>query len=199
MSTSTHRSPRRDEIGSPRPSDNRQVLLAAVLLGLGLGGFVDGIILHQVLQWHHMLTATGDHPADTVAGLETNTLADGMFHVATWVLVVSGTALVLRQWRRGMRAPHWSASLGLVLIGWGLFNLVEGVINHHLLTIHHVRDDVADPTWWDRGFLLSGVVLFSVGLLIYRRQPLSRARRDEHPSAGTDNAHRSSSSRPVAS
>ena len=39
-------------------------------------------------------------------------------------------------------APNWSASLGLVLIGWGLFSLVEGVINHHLLTIHHVRDDV---------------------------------------------------------
>ena len=173
MSKPIQRSPRRDEIGSARGSDNRQVLLAAVLLGLGLGGFVDGIILHQVLQWHHMLTATGDHPADTVAGLETNTLADGMFHVATWVLVVGGAVIALRQWRRGTRAPHWSASLGLVLIGWGLFNLIEGVINHHLLTIHHVRDDVVDPGWWDRGFLLSGVMLFGVGLLIYRRRPVA--------------------------
>jgi uncharacterized membrane protein len=25
-------------------------------MGLGLGGFLDGIVLHQVLQWHHMLT-----------------------------------------------------------------------------------------------------------------------------------------------
>jgi uncharacterized membrane protein len=33
----------------------------AFLLGIGLGGFVDGIVLHQVLQWHHMLTDTGDH------------------------------------------------------------------------------------------------------------------------------------------
>jgi hypothetical protein len=52
-------------------------------MGLGLGGFLDGIVLHQILQWHHMLTDTGDHPMTTVAGLEANTLADGFFHAAT--------------------------------------------------------------------------------------------------------------------
>jgi Predicted membrane protein (DUF2243) len=60
---------------SPRPS--------AFIMGLGLGGFIDGIVLHQILQWHHMLTDTGDHPSNTVAGLEANTLADGFFHLAT--------------------------------------------------------------------------------------------------------------------
>ena len=40
------------------------------LLGIGFGGFVDGIVLHQLLQWHHMLTSTGDYPATTIAGLE---------------------------------------------------------------------------------------------------------------------------------
>ena len=49
--------------------------LPGFLLGVGFGGFVDGIVLHQILQWHHMLTATGDHPADTVTGLEENVLA----------------------------------------------------------------------------------------------------------------------------
>ena len=58
-------------------------------MGLGLGGFVDGIVLHQILQWHHMLTDTWDHPMTTVAGLEANTLADGFFHLATWVLVAT--------------------------------------------------------------------------------------------------------------
>ena len=29
---------------------------AGILFGLGLGGFVDGIVLHQLLQWHHMLS-----------------------------------------------------------------------------------------------------------------------------------------------
>jgi uncharacterized membrane protein len=26
---------------------------AGIFLGLGLGGFFDGIVLHQILQWHH--------------------------------------------------------------------------------------------------------------------------------------------------
>src|SRR3954453_1351006 len=70
-------------------------------LGVGLGGFVDGILLHQVLQWHHMLTGTASHPAATVAGLEANTLADGLFHVGTWLAVTAATVLLLRQWQRG--------------------------------------------------------------------------------------------------
>ena len=62
----------------------------ALLLGIGLGGFVDGILLHQVLQWHHMLTSTDEHPMTTVTGLEANTLADGLFHLATWICVAAG-------------------------------------------------------------------------------------------------------------
>lgn len=52
------------------------------VMGLGLGGFIDGIVLHQILQWHHMLTSTESHPSTTVAGLEANTLADGF---STWL------------------------------------------------------------------------------------------------------------------
>ena len=68
----------------------------AFLMGIGLGGFVDGIVLHQILQWHHMLTGdNGGEPPDTVAGLEANTLADGFFHVATWFLVAVATLLTV--------------------------------------------------------------------------------------------------------
>ena len=64
-------------------------------MGLGLGGFVDGIVLHQILQWHHMLTGErGGEPMSTVAGLEANTLADGFFHVATWIMVVVASWLI---------------------------------------------------------------------------------------------------------
>ena len=54
---------------------------AGILFGLGLGGFFDGIVLHQILQWHHMLTSAG-YPADSVANLELNTSGDGLFHAA---------------------------------------------------------------------------------------------------------------------
>ena len=79
-----------------------------VLLGLGLGGFVDGIVLHQVLQWHHLLTSAG-FPATTVANLELNTLADGLFHATTWIVTVAGLALLWEAARR--RHVRWPAKL----------------------------------------------------------------------------------------
>src|SRR5688500_5971320 len=30
--------------------------------GVGVGGFVDGILLHQILQWHHMVSDVDDFP-----------------------------------------------------------------------------------------------------------------------------------------
>lgn len=149
----------------PRPRPPRA---PALLLGLGLGGFVDGIVLHQILQWHHMLTGTGDQPMTTVAGLETNTLVDGFFHVATWLLVVAGSALAVRDWQAGRLAPPWRMHVGLLLAGWGIFNLVEGLIDHQLLGIHHVRDDLGAPLGWDLAFLASGALLLAVGATLAR-------------------------------
>jgi uncharacterized membrane protein len=141
-----------------------------LLLGIGLGGFIDGIVLHQILQWHHMLTATGEHPMTTVAGLETNTLVDGFFHAATWIFVASGSWLMFRAWQEGRLAPPWRVQLGLLFTGWGAFNVVEGVIDHQLLGIHHVRDDLGGPLGWDLGFLALGVVLVAAGWAMAREQ-----------------------------
>ena len=143
----------------------------AFVLGIGLGGFVDGIVLHQLLQWHHLLTDTGEHPMTTVAGLEANTLADGLFHVFTWVCVVVGTTLAVRAWQRRELAPPWRMHAGLVLAGWGAFNLVEGLIDHQLLGIHHVRDDLGGPLGWDLAFLGLGALLLVGGLALARVSP----------------------------
>jgi uncharacterized membrane protein len=155
-----------DDIGTAR-----RPRAPSFILGLGLGGFVDGILLHQVLQWHHMLTGDGGgEPLDTVAGLEANTLADGFFHLATWALVAGATALMVRAWQRGELAPPWRAHAGLLLAGWGAFNLVEGVIDHQILGIHHVRDDLGAPLGWDLGFLAFGVLLIVLGTVLARSQ-----------------------------
>jgi uncharacterized membrane protein len=140
---------------------------SGLLFGLGLGGFVDGIVLHQILQWHHMVSARTT--PTTLAGLEVNTLADGFFHLATWVLVVAASIATIAAWRQGRLAPSYAFHVGLVLTGWGVFNLVEGLIDHQLLGVHHVRDDLGAPLNWDIGFLMSGVVLIGVGWLLYRR------------------------------
>jgi uncharacterized membrane protein len=139
------------------------------VLGLGLGGFVDGIVFHQILQWHHMLTGEeGGEPMDTVGGLEANTLADGFFHLATWALVLGATILLVRAWQRRELAPPWRTHCGLLLGGWGVFNVVEGVVDHQLLGIHHVRDDLGAPIGWDLAFLAFGVLLIVGGVGLMR-------------------------------
>jgi uncharacterized membrane protein len=143
---------------------------AGILLGLGLGGFFDGIILHQVLQWHHMLTSAG-YPANTVHNLEINTLWDGLFHVSTYIFVVLGLLIL---WRAAHRThARWSGKLlvGTLLMGFGLFNLVEGVIDHQLLGIHHVNETVPQDQWiyWDIGFLVWGALMLLVGWWLMHR------------------------------
>jgi uncharacterized membrane protein len=55
-----------------------------------------------------------------------------------------------------------------MLVGWGAFNVVEGVVNHHVLELHHVRTDVTDVSAWDLGFLAFGVLLTLAGLALVR-------------------------------
>jgi uncharacterized membrane protein len=169
------------DAASPKPPPRT----SGLLFGLGLGGFVDGIVLHQILQWHHMVSA--ETPPTTLAGLELNTLADGFFHLATWFLVAAASVTSIAAWRQGRLAPSWSFHLGLVLAGWGIFNLVEGLIDHQLLGVHHVRDDLGAPLSWDLGFLASGLLLIAGGWLLHRRgvrqlrRPAARAARSAGP------------------
>jgi uncharacterized membrane protein len=167
---------------TPRPgrASSGRHTLGGLALGVGLGGFLDGIVLHQILQWHHLLTAQDRHaafPDATVRSLEENTLWDGLFHAVAWLFVVLGVWLLAGAGRIGGGRRLG----GLLLAGWGGFNLVEGVVDHHLLGIHHVRDDVADPLWWDLGFLALGAVLVVVGVALWR----SAARRAPAHRAGT--------------
>ena len=157
------------EVVGRSDTESSTLSLALFLLGLGLGGFVDGIVLHQILQWHHMLTDYGTNafPSSSVRTLEDNTVWDGLFHAGTWIFVLVGVILLWRSLAAGSRAS-WRSFVGLLLAGWGTFNLVEGVIDHHVLTIHHVRDDVTNPFWWDMGFLAAGVTFLVVGLALWR-------------------------------
>jgi uncharacterized membrane protein len=57
------------------------------LLGIGPGGFVDGILFHQILQWHGMLRTpyakTGVDPETAVVNMQVNMFWDGLFHAFT--------------------------------------------------------------------------------------------------------------------
>jgi len=154
---------------------DRFPLSPGVILGIGLGGFVDGIVLHQILQWHHMLTSAG-YPPDNVRNLTINTLFDGLFHASTWIATTIGLFLLDRAVRRG---HGWSGRrlLGGMLMGWGGFNLVEGLIDHHVLGLHHVREAAANPLVWDIGFLILGALLMVGGYgLAKRDEPAGQVR-----------------------
>jgi uncharacterized membrane protein len=145
-------------------------VIADIFFGLGLGGFFDGIVLHQILQWHHMLTSAG-YPADNLPNLELNVLWDGIFHASTYIFVAAGLIILWRVARK--RHIRWSGKLlpGSMLIGFGVFNLVEGIINHHLLGLHHVNETVPrdQRIYWDIGFLLWGALMLAGGWLLLRR------------------------------
>ncbi len=131
-------------------------VLPGLLFGLGFGGFVDGIVLREILQWHQMIS--GAESSETLAGLELNVVADGFFHVVTWLLVMAGCITALVSWRQGRLAPTWSFHFGLLVAGWGFFNVVEGLMDHQLLGVHHVRDDLGAPLSRDIGFLAFGII-----------------------------------------
>lgn len=109
------------------------LISASLLMGIGLGGFV----LHQILQWHHMLS-TPLPPTDLV-NVKINMLWDGLFHALTWVCTAVGLGML---WRAGLRHDvAWSTRtfVGSLVLGWGVFNLVEGIIDYQILGIHHVH------------------------------------------------------------
>jgi uncharacterized membrane protein len=69
----------------------------------------------------------------------------------------------------GVSPRHISVLIGQKIWGWGLFNLVEGVIDHHLLNIRHVRDMSLHVPAYDWVLLTFGGVGFSlIGLRLAR-------------------------------
>jgi uncharacterized membrane protein len=158
-----------------KPVHHGPIVSSGILLGAGLGGFFDGILLHQILQWHSMLSSV--RPPDDLVTMKYNMLWDGLFHAATWLLTVAG---LFRLWMAGQRSDvSWSTRtlVGGLLLGWGLFNSVEGLIDHQLLGIHHVHPG-ANQLAWDLGFIAWGLAMMAAGYLAIRRA------RDEHTPRG---------------
>jgi uncharacterized membrane protein len=158
-----------------------------LLLGLGLGGFVDGIVLHQIVQWHNMGSAI--LPPTTMDAMKQNMTWDGLFHAGTWTIVIVGVYRLLHDAREGAALPTAGAFTGQLLLGWGIFNLVEGLIDHHVLDLHHVRDLPAHVPAYDWAFLIvGGLVFIGLGWTLSRRSrgPSGRRSQSRPQVASTD-------------
>ncbi|WP_267289019.1 DUF2243 domain-containing protein [Parachryseolinea silvisoli] len=149
------------------------LVTAALVLGIGMGGFVDGIVFHQLLQWHQMLSAK--LPPDSVTAKSVNMFWDGVFHLL--MLVDVGVGIVLLWWvgrRREADKSGWLLAGGM-LAGWGIFNIVEGLIDHQLVGLHNVREAAASPETWNLGFLIVSVLMLAVGVSMMRHRGVKPA------------------------
>jgi uncharacterized membrane protein len=145
---------------------NRKISRAGIVLGIGFGGLFDSFMLHMILQWHHMLSNI--IPPDSMENMHRLMMTDGMFDAFNFLVLLIGSFLLWRASFRGLAVPSATAFAGQLLFGAGLFNFVEGIIDHHILAIHYVRQ-VPDYSIYNWTFLAIGAVLpLLVGWLLMK-------------------------------
>lgn len=151
------------------PSDRRadrvttRALVAAGTLGFGISGLVDVLILHHVLQWHHLVS--GIYPMDTLSGLRTNILADGLFSLTMLAIAGSGAGLLWRAERRTEVPLATRPLAGAALIGLGGFDLFDVVVDHVVLGLHNPlsQGGVYNPHW-----VVVSLLVIGAGAYVYR-------------------------------
>ena len=147
-------------------------------LGFALGGFFDGILLHQVLQWHHLLSGVEQARLD----IRVLILWDGIFHLIMYIIAAIGLSLL---WRARQEFAAVGADRDLfanVLIGFGAWHIIDSVLSHWILGIHRVRMDVSHPLFWDLlWFTAFGIIPVVIGVLMKRARPSDRSRSNRSP------------------
>lgn len=130
--------------------------IGAFLFGIAIIGMLDGIVFHQILQWHSVNMHT-----DRIHQI----MSDGYFHLLVTVVMFASSILL---WKGDPKEPP-SGFWGSFFLGAGAFNLVEGILNHHLLQAHHVKPG-PNQLWFDISYDVFAVLLLAVGWMLYRRK-----------------------------
>jgi len=147
---------------------NNPLTRAGLVLGMGFGGLADGIILHQILGWHHLVCITVDCQTSSVAQLLRENTQDGFFHLGLWFVLLVGTAMLFRATCQAGPSVKGGVLVGSMLAGCGLFNFIEGLVNHQILGIHHVLPGNPHQFLFDMLYLANGVLFLVVGVWLVR-------------------------------
>nr|WP_276532404.1 DUF2243 domain-containing protein [Cytobacillus horneckiae] len=124
------------------------------MFGLGLVAFIDETVFHQLLNWHHFYDQS-----TTKIGL----VSDGIFHAFSWIATVGGLFMVADLRRRAAWWPkRW---IGGALLGIGLFNLYDGLIQHKVMKLHQIRYGV-DLLPYDLVWNISAAIIALIGIAI---------------------------------
>jgi uncharacterized membrane protein len=143
-----------------RNNHRHSMLWTGILLGVGVVGTLDEVVLHQLLQWHNFYVHTTQF---------WRVFSDGLFHLFSAGMLLLGTARLWRA-RDSVRAPgSGRALLAGILLGMGGFNLYDGTIQHKLLGLHPVREGVQNILPYDLAFNGIALALLLVGWLLWRR------------------------------
>jgi uncharacterized membrane protein len=154
----------REQSTEARRQDREQALRThlwiGLVLGIGVAGTLDEVIFHQLLQWHNFYVHTTDY---------WRIVTDGVFHAVSSSLLFTGVLLI---WFRRDLLARRGDGRGLasgMLMGTGGFNLYDGTIQHKLLRLHPVREDVANILPYDLAW--NGVALLALlaGWWLWRR------------------------------
>lgn len=140
-----------------RKGISRRNMWSGILFGFGLIAFVDETVFHQLLRWHHFYDKS-----TTDIGL----ISDGIFHAFSWFATIAGLFLFadLRR-RNGLIFQRW---LGGVLLGIGVFQLYDGIIQHKWMRIHQIRY-VDNVIVYDIIWNVSALIILLIGLFLLFR------------------------------
>jgi uncharacterized membrane protein len=143
-----------------RPADSfRSLLWSGVILGIGLIGSLDEIVLHQLLQWHTFYVHTTSY---------WRIVSDGIFHLVSAGLLLGGGLRLAWQRPQFEDSRQVRALIAGMLIGMGGFNLYDGTIQHKILQLHPVREGVPDPLPYDLAFNALALALLLLGWRLWR-------------------------------
>jgi uncharacterized membrane protein len=149
-----------------------QATAAGVVLGVGMGGFVNGVLFHTILCSRAIRSTV--NPPLTMTGVHTNMRWDGFFHTFIWLVTLLGIFMLWNVARshaaRATRLPTTKTFVGAMTLGGGLFNLIEGVIDRRLLTLHNVGELTASSLWNVAVLAIGGALMVMVGAALMRRR-----------------------------
>lgn len=143
---------------------SRIALVGGGVFGIGLAAILDVVVFHHILQTHHLLSSLYD--PGTHAGLQRNIYYDGLFSLGMVGVMLVGGSLLWWGVNRSSYRLSTLAVAGSVLLGMGVFNTYDGIVDHYVLDIHDV---VHGTTLWNPPWVVVSLVLFGVGGLLLQR------------------------------
>ncbi|XVH30535.1 DUF2243 domain-containing protein [Haloferacaceae archaeon DSL9] len=146
----------------------RRLLLWGGMVGFGFGAVVDTVLFHLILQTHHLLS--GMYDPYSYDGFRTNVMIDGLFIALMLGVSLVGAGMLWRAANRADRALSTRYLVGSIVVGMGVFNLLDGIVSHYVLDLHNV---VHGTEAWNPPWVLISVLLLAIGaFVLYASDPV---------------------------